>query len=90
MKLNLQHFGWGVVLLALTTTTLVAADRPTASAEIARQAISTLQSGAPAEEKALACKRLAIYGPGDAVPALASFLADEQLASWSRIASNCE
>ena len=86
MKLKLQHFGWGMVLLALTTTALVAADRPTSSAESARQSISVLQSGAPAEEKALACKQLAIYGQADAVPALAALLADEQLASWSRIA----
>jgi len=69
MKLNISQFGRCLVLIALTTTALAAADSPTSSAEKARQAISTLQSGAPAEEKAMACKRLAVYGQADAVPA---------------------
>jgi HEAT repeat protein len=41
---------------------------------------------APPAEKAIACKQLAIYGTKEAVPALAPLLADEQLASWARIA----
>ena len=48
--------------------------------------LAVLRSDAPAAEKALACKGLAIYGGKDAVPALAPLLADEQLASWARIA----
>jgi len=48
--------------------------------------LAVLQSDAPAAEKALACKGLAIYGGKDAVPVLAPLLADEQLASWARIA----
>lgn len=50
-----------------------------------KQLIETLRSGPPAE-KALACKQLAIHGSKAAVPELAKLLADEQLASWSRIA----
>ena len=37
-------------------------------------------------EKAITCKRLAIYGTQEAVPALAPLLANEELASWARIA----
>lgn len=50
-----------------------------------QQQIAVLQSGAP-HEKALACKRLAVSGTYKSVPALAPLLADEQLASWARIA----
>ncbi|MCX7886170.1 MAG: HEAT repeat domain-containing protein [Verrucomicrobiae bacterium] len=50
------------------------------------KAMAVLRSDAPASEKALACKSLAIYGNKDAVPLLAPLLADEQLASWARIA----
>ena len=48
--------------------------------------IQLLRSDAPAAAKAPACKQLAIYGSEAAVPELAKLLADEQLASWSRIA----
>ena len=41
---------------------------------------------APDAEKAIACKELAVYGSAKAVPELAPLLADERLASWSRIA----
>lgn len=51
-----------------------------------RQLIQVLASNAPAADKAITCKRLAVYGTADAVPALAPLLADEQLASWARIA----
>lgn len=51
-----------------------------------QELIKTLRSDAPAAEKAIACKRLAIYGGNEAVPALAPLLADEQLSSWARIA----
>jgi HEAT repeat protein len=47
--------------------------------------LKVLQSGAPAD-KAIACKQLTIYGSEKAVPELAKLLADEQLASWARIA----
>ena len=50
-----------------------------------KQLIETLHSGTP-EEKAIACKQLAIRGSKEAVPELAKLLPDEQLSSWSRIA----
>ena len=63
-----------------------AADDAKAAEDPQRQLISVLQSDAPAADKAITCKRLAVHGTADAVPALAPLLADEQLASWARIA----
>jgi len=51
-----------------------------------QQLIAVLQSDAPPAEKAITCKRLAVYGTEAAVPALAPLLADKALASWARIA----
>jgi HEAT repeat protein len=48
--------------------------------------IAVLNSKEPKAKKADACKDLAIYGSSKSVAALASLLADEQLASWARIA----
>jgi HEAT repeat protein len=48
--------------------------------------IAVLTGPAVGGDKALACKRLAIYGTGAAAPELAKLLSDEQLASWARIA----
>lgn len=48
--------------------------------------IALLQSDAPKAEKAKAFKPLAIFAGRDAVPAIAPYLADEELASWARIA----
>jgi len=48
--------------------------------------IALLRSDTPKAKKADACKDLAVYGSQKAVPELAKLLADEQLASWARIA----
>ncbi|MGO8698721.1 MAG: HEAT repeat domain-containing protein [Limisphaerales bacterium] len=48
--------------------------------------IHLLQADTPPGDKAIACKKLAIYGSADAVPALSPLLADKQLASWALIA----
>ena len=71
----------GVMLARLAP----AADEAKAAEDPQRQLISVLQSDAPAADKAITCKRLAVHGTADAVPALAPLLADEQLASWARI-----
>jgi len=62
-----------------------AAETPYSSEEKARQALAVLQSDAPPQEKAVACKRLAVYGGPEAIPALAPLLGDDLLASWARI-----
>ncbi len=48
--------------------------------------IALLQSDAPKSEKVKAFKPLAVFGGKDAVPAIAPYLADEELSSWARIA----
>jgi HEAT repeat protein len=59
--------------------------RPFPPASSEQQLIESLRSASP-EEKAIACKQLAIYGSKAAVPELAKLLGDEQLSSWARIA----
>ena len=56
------------------------------AADQAARHLAVLQSEAPAADKALACKGLAMYGDKECIPALAPLLADEQLACWARIA----
>jgi HEAT repeat protein len=51
-----------------------------------RALIQALRSDAPPDQKAITCKKLAIYGTDAAVPALAPLLADERFASWARTA----
>lgn len=53
--------------------------------ETEAQLISILKSDADKAQKAITCKKLAVYGSKKAVPALAALLSDEQLASWARI-----
>lgn len=62
-----------------------ASTRPADYATGEKELLETLRTAAP-EDKALACKQLAIHGSKEAVPDLAKLLADPQLASWSRTA----
>jgi HEAT repeat protein len=71
--------GFLTLLMATAMAAVTAAESP-------REMIDVLKSNAPSAEKAITCKRLAVYGDKDAVPALAPLLADPQLASWARIA----
>ena len=75
----------GFVITVAQTCAAGADEKKTAGDQEAKY-LAVLRSDAPAAEKALACKGLAIYGGKDAAPALAPLLADEQLASWARIA----
>ncbi|MDH3718067.1 MAG: PBS lyase, partial [Planctomycetota bacterium] len=75
------------VVLAAPTLSGRADDKAPAGREKERQLIAVLQSAAaPPAQKAITCKKLAIYGSQDAVPALAPLLHDPQLISWARIA----
>jgi len=81
-----QHFPWYVILVTVALSAgTIAQDRSAADSK-QRDLIGVLQSDAPKSEKAITCKRLAIYGTEQCVPALAPLLADEELASWARIA----
>jgi HEAT repeat protein len=72
--------------LAFAQALVAAADNKDAAQEKEQALIRVLQSDAPAPQKAITCKQLAVYGGKDAVPALAALLPDKNLASWARIA----
>jgi HEAT repeat protein len=74
--------GW----LALAQAVAAAADNQGTAQEKEQALIRVIQSDAPAAQKAITCKKLAVYGSKDAVPALAALLPDKDLASWARIA----
>ena len=59
---------------------------PTCTTAKEAQDIALLKSDARSADKALACKRLAVYGTGNAVESLDGLLSDPQLSSWARIA----
>jgi len=73
------------VFCGLGTSVLFAADNAADSVQREKELIAVLRSDAPAAEKALACKHLAVHGSSAAVADLAGLLSNEQLASWARI-----
>jgi len=81
-------------ILTLLTLIMVLSDRANADDNVAkadlgneqRKLVDLLRSDAAPAEKALACKRLAIIGGGEAAPALAALLPNAELSGWSRIA----
>ncbi|MEQ9408908.1 MAG: hypothetical protein RIK87_14320 [Fuerstiella sp.] len=76
-----------VVLLAVVTFIIVSPARAVDDVSATEQELlAVLRSDAPASEKALTCKKLAIHGTDAAVPELAKLLPDPQLSSWARIA----
>ncbi len=75
------------VLVASVLPPLGLAGAEQSAAERQAAMIAVLESpDAPGAEKAITCKHLARFGDGQAVPALAALLGDEQLAAWARIA----
>ena len=86
MIIKKRYFPWCFILIIVAMSAgTVAQDRPAADVK-QRDLIAVLQSDAPKSEKAITCKKLAIYGTEQSVPALAPLLADKELASWARIA----
>jgi len=74
-----------ITLIAVATPSARAFDGPDTSPEKEKELLAVLRSDAPASEKAIACKNLAIYGSAAAVADLAKLLPDPQLSSWARI-----
>lgn len=74
-----------VAALLLTGPAGLAQDAKKPSEQEA-QLIAVLQGSSSPADKAMACKKLAVFGSQTAAPALAPLLADEHLASWARIA----
>ncbi len=83
--LVLRAIALSVIVLPLGMT-LVDAQEPRDSATEEQRLLAVLQSDAPAAQKAISCKELAIYGSSKAVPELAKLLPNPQLSSWARIA----
>ncbi len=84
-----QRFACSVFFAALmmaAVTSARAADGIKVSPEKEKEQIAILRSDAPPQDKAIACKKLAIDGSSESVGDLAKLLTDPQLASWSRIA----
>jgi HEAT repeat protein len=81
-----RYFCWCVILIIVAASAGTLAQNQPAANTKQRDLIAVLQSDAPKGEKAITCKRLAIYGTEQSVPALAPLLADKELASWARIA----
>ncbi len=75
-----------LTFVLIVVVTVREGDCQTVTTPSERALIEVLRSDAPAADKALACKHLAIFGSSEAVPELARLLTDEKLASWSRIA----
>ncbi len=71
--------------LIIAAATSARADDRNASPEKEKELLALLRSDAPAAEKAIACKNLAIHGSSAAVPELAKLLPNPQLSSWARI-----
>src|SRR5215471_3618313 len=91
MLLKKRSLAWFLAISAITAVTILpvrswGAEAATNSAEKERSLVAVLRSDAPPDEKAITCKRLAVYGTEAAVPALAPLLLDPELASWARIA----
>ena len=86
-----RHFTTLILLIAsaiaaVQTCAAAAEDKGLAAEKDPHKLIAVLQSDAPPQDKAIVCKRLAVFGGKDAVPALAALLPDARLASWARIA----
>ncbi len=86
MKLNQVHIIWCVIFIIVTAWAGAAVQGQPAGDVKQSDLIAVLLSDAPQAEKAITCKRLAIYGGEEAVAALAPLLEDKELTSWARIA----
>jgi HEAT repeat protein len=82
MILNKLYYYWCLILVIAGAFVAGAAAADVKESDL----IAVLQSDAPKSEKAITCKKLAIYGTEQSVPALAPLLADKELSSWARIA----
>ena len=84
--LNNRSITTYVILAAVAVSAVAVIPAAAVADENETKLIGVLTSEAPQKEKAITCKRLAIFGSKAAVPALAPLLADKDLASWARIA----
>ncbi len=86
-----MHFTYkpllAIVALASLLTTVSSTHAQVDTLRDETQLIAILSNAdAPRADKAMACKRLTVYGSPAAIPELAKLLSDPELASWTRIA----
>ena len=75
------------LLLSAMIVAVAAVHAQAANAPNEEELIAVLTSAdSPKADKAITCKKLAVFGSEDAVPALAPLLHDKELISWARIA----
>jgi HEAT repeat protein len=86
MIIKKRYLCWCVALLTATLWRGAFAQNLPAEGYKESDLIRVLESDAAKAEKAITCKRLAIYGSEKCVPVVAPLLADKELASWARIA----
>ena len=78
---------YSTLTAALVMVSALAVRAADASKPSEKDLIAVLTSAESSQaDKAITCKKLAVFGSKDAVPALAALLDDEQLISWARIA----
>lgn len=85
MMLNTRFITTCLILTTVAVSAVVVVGASAAD-ENETRLIGVLTSKSPPQDKAITCKKLAIFGSKAAVPALAPLLADKDLASWARIA----
>ncbi len=81
MRLRKRYFPWCALLFMVVLSTVTMAQNVKE-----QDLIAVLRSDAPKGEKAITCKKMAIYGTDQSIPMLAPLLADKELSSWARIA----
>ncbi len=81
MIIRRRYFPWCVILLMVVVSTITMAQNVKE-----QDLIAVLRSDAPKGEKAITCKKMAIYGTDQSIPVLVPLLADKELSSWARIA----
>jgi len=85
-RVTLQAWSLALLMTMVSVGRAAVFEKTDSAAEKQRKLLNVLKSDAPAAEKAITCKYLAIYGTKEAVPALAELLPDGRFASWARIA----
>ncbi|MCD6392609.1 MAG: HEAT repeat domain-containing protein [Planctomycetes bacterium] len=86
MIISKRYLTCCVALLMFAASAVTIAQNHPAGGAKELELIAVLKSDAAKGEKAITCKRLAIYGTDKSVPALAPLLGDKELSSWARIA----
>ncbi len=84
--LSLLSFSLCVTFFACPYPLGFSQDNPVAKISDEAELIAILKGDAPGADKAMACKRLAVYGSSASTSELGKLLTDDKLASWARIA----